>query len=334
LTPLPLRILGAGVHRPSRVVRSEEMDRRLGKPAGWSAASTGVEVRRFADPERGETASAMAAAAAREALAAAGLEPQRLSAVVGACGVMEQPIPGASVLVHRRLGLEGSGVPALDLNATCLSVLPALQWAALHLQAGLAETILVFAADLASAALPDDDDAVTPLFGDGAAALVVGRPAPGEASALLACRLETYSEGADAAWLGAGGSRLPARDLPALLAEASFRMDGPTAYRVAARRLPALMERVLAEAGATLADIDWIVPHQASGQALELMRRRLRLPIERMVVILRDHGNQVAASMPTALALALQDGRVRAGQHLLLIGAGAGVSVGAAVLRT
>jgi 3-oxoacyl-[acyl-carrier-protein] synthase-3 len=328
-----LRILGAGLYRPSRVMTSEEIDARLGRPPGWSFRTTGVAVRRFADPDRGETASAMAASAARDALAQAGVRPDALSAVIGACGVMEQPIPGASVLIHRRLGLEGSGVAALDVNATCLSFLAAVRWAALEIEAGTWDKVLIAAADLASAALPEDDETVTPLFGDGAAAVVVGRPAAGENSALLAWRFATYSEGADAAWLGAGGSRLPARNLEALLAESQFRMDGPTAYRLAAERLPALLEGLLLEARTDLRSTDWIVPHQASGHALWLMARRLGVRSERVVSILRDHGNQVAAAMPTALATAILDGRLRRGQQILLLGAGAGVSVGGAVLR-
>lgn len=329
----PVRILGVGVHAPSRLVCSEEIDAKLGRPPGWSLRTSGVATRRFADPAAGETASAMAESAARQALAVAGLEAADLSAVIGACGVMEQPIPGTSVLLHRRLGLNASGIAAFDVNATCLSFLPALQIAALQIAAGIRDRVLIAVADLASAALPERDEKVSPLFGDGAAAIILGRAQPDETSELLAWHMETFSDGADAAWLGAGGSRLPASNLQALLAEAEFRMDGPAAYRVAARHMPAVLEKLLTDAGMTLDQMDWIVPHQASGQALELMTRRLKLPAERMINTLETCGNQVAASLPTALAVAVQDGRIRRGAHVLLIGGGAGVSVGGAILR-
>lgn len=328
---LPLRILGVGVHRPGLRVASTDIDARLGLPPGTSERTSGVRERWFADVGAGESASAMGESAARRALASAGVAGGDLSAVIGACGVMEQPIPGTSVLIHRRLGLPAS-VAAFDLNATCLSVLPALRVAGLHLAAGLWKAALIVASDLASAALDPDDPATAPLFGDGAAALVVGRGAPDEASAMIGWRMETWSEAADAAWLGAGGSRLPAHDMDALLAEARFRMDGPAAYAVAAKRMRPFVEALLEEAETTLDAIDLVVPHQASGHALRLMKRRLRLEDERVVDILADHGNQVAASLPTALAHAVESGRAHRGDRLLLLGAGAGVSLGGAVL--
>lgn len=330
MTTSPVRILGVGVHAPGRLVTSSEIDARLGRSPGWSERTTGVRERRFAAD--GETASSMGEAAARAALAHAGLEARELSAVLGACAVMEQPIPGTSVLVHARLGLGSSGVPALDVNATCLGFLAALKLAALQIAAGAWERVLVVAADLASAALDMDDPGTAPLFGDGAAAVVLGRTEPGDRAGLRSWRLETYSEGADAAWLGAGGSRLPARNLDALVAEARFRMDGPLAYRIAAERMPQLVTRVLAEAETPLEAIDWIVPHQASGRGLQLMAARLGAPEAKVVRILETHGNQVAASLPTALAAAVLDGRVRPGDRVLLLGSGAGVSLAGAVL--
>jgi 3-oxoacyl-[acyl-carrier-protein] synthase-3 len=144
--------------------------------------------------------------------------------------------------------------------------------------------------------------------------------------------LETYSEGAEAAWLGAGGSRLPARNLEALLAESTFRMDGPLAYRIAAKRMEPFLARLLDEAGWTLDDVDLVIPHQASGPALALMKRRLGLADERVMEILCDSGNQVASSLPSALAFAIETGRAKPGDRLLLLGTGAGVSLGGAAL--
>lgn len=330
MTVAPVRLLGVGVHAPGRLVLSTEIDARLGRAPGWSERTTGVRERRFA--AEGETASTMGEAAARAALAHAGLQPSGLSAVLGACAVMEQPIPGTSVLVHARLGLGASGVPALDINATCLGFLAALKLAALQIAAGAWDRVLIVASDLASAALDLDDPGTAPLFGDGAAAVVLGRAEAGDAVGLRAWRFETYSEGADAAWLGAGGSRLPARNLDALVAEAQFRMDGPLAYRIAAERMPAVVDRTLAEAGTTLDAVDWIIPHQASGRGLQLMAARLGAPEAKIVRILESHGNQVAASLPTALATAVLDGRIAGGQRLLLLGSGAGVSLAGAVL--
>ena len=323
---LALSILGCGEKRPSRSVPSSWFDSRFGKPAGWTEAATGVQMRRFV--EDGETASELAESAARAALSRADLAPRDLSAVVGACGVMEQPIPSFAVLLHRRLGLEGTGIPAFDINATCLSFLTALRYATLEIAAGTWSRVLIASADVASAALNLDDPETGPLFGDGGAGIVLG---PGSGR-LHAWHFETYSEGAEAAWLGAGGSRLPARHKDALLAEAQFRMDGPQAYRIAARHISDFYARLLDAAGWRDRDVDLVVPHQASGPALALMVRRLGLATERVVSILGDRGNQVATSLPTALTAALESGRAKPGDRIVLIGTGAGISLaGAAV---
>lgn len=321
------QILGAGLARPKARTPSSEFDRRFGKPAGWAEASTGVASRAFVGP--GETASSLGAEAARAALADAGLRAVDIDCVIGASGVMEQPIPGLSVLIHRRLGLQASAVPAFDVNATCLSFLVALRTAALEIASGAHRNVLIVSADIASAALDWEDPGTAPLFGDGAAAVVVG-PGGGELSAF---RMQTFSEGAEAAWLGAGGSRLPAGNLDALLAEAKFRMDGPTAYRIAARAFEDLVARVLDDAGWVRGDIDLVIPHQASGTALALLRRRLGFSAEKVVDVLAEHGNLVAAGLPTALAIARGDGRARPGMRVLFIGAGAGVSLAAAAVR-
>jgi 3-oxoacyl-[acyl-carrier-protein] synthase-3 len=326
----PLAILGVGRGLAGRRVTSGEYDARFGQPAGWTQSTTGVASRRFL--AEGETASMLGVRAAQQALAMAGVDPRDLSAVLGACGVMEQPIPSFAVLMHRRLGLEGSGVPAFDVNATCLSFLVALRMAALEIDQGAWERVLIVSSDAASAALNEADPETAPLFGDGAAAVVVARVKEETGSGVHAWRFETYSEGAEAAWLGAGGSRLPARNLEALLAESTFRMDGPLAYRIAAKRMEPFLARLLDEAGWRFSDVDLVVPHQASGPALALMKRRLGLSDERVMEILSDNGNQVASSLPSALAVAIETGRARSGDRLLLVGTGAGVSLAGVAL--
>ncbi len=325
-----IEILGAGRHEPGRLVHSSAYDARYAKDAGWTERATGVRERRFV--AAGETASGMAESAARIALERAGLQASDLCAVIGACGVMEQPIPGTSVLVHRRLGLGATGVPAFDVNATCLSFLCALQIVALHIAAGLWSRVLIFSSDVASAALADDDSTTAPLFGDGAAAFVIGKASPASKSKLHAWKHATYSESAESSWLGAGGSRLPARDLDALLAESVFKMDGARAYRTAAAHITPFLASLMDDAGMSLDAINLVAPHQASGHALTLMKQRLGLDDGRVMEILPEAGNQVAASMPSALACAIERGRLHRGDNVLLIGTGAGVSLGGAVL--
>jgi 3-oxoacyl-[acyl-carrier-protein] synthase-3 len=325
-----LRIQGSGAVQPRERVSSETIDARMGKPAGWTAATFAIRWRGVASGE--ETSSSLGAEAARLALDAAGWRPSDLDVIVAACAVMEQPIPGTACLIQRRLGLGASGIPAFDVNATCLSFVTALDTVALGLAAGRWRRALVVSADIASAALDFGDPEASAIFGDGAAAVAV--EATEGSSALLGYRLETYGDGAELCQLEAGGTRLrPHDDLEDFLARSRFRMDGAGVFKAAARRFPGFMRRLLEACDTALADIDLVVPHQASAAALEHLRRSLPGAGERVVDIFADHGNQIAASMPSALCAAIADGRLERGHRVLLVGTAAGVSLGGAVIR-
>lgn len=258
------------------------------------------------------------------------------------------PFRATAALVHARLGLQDSGIPAYDMGATCLSFIAAMDHASLKIAAGQARRVLIVSADIASVGLDWSRPEAAAIFGDGAAAVVLGRSAPsgefemdgagggGDAaqSGLLSLQLETWSEGRDACVLAAGGTRVnPARQGGIAPDEALFRMDGQAAFRVAARRLPRFLARLLASAGVSRDDIDVVVPHQASAQALDHARALIGFCKARTVDIFATHGNQIATSIPTALHHAVTDGRLAPGQIALLIGTSAGISIGGAVLR-
>ena len=325
-----MRIQGSGAIQPAMKVPSDALDARMGRPAGWTAEQFGVRCRAVASA--GETSSSLGESAARAALDAAGWSPSDLDVIVGACGVMEQPIPGTAALIQRRLGLGASGVPAFDVNATCLSFLLALDVVSLGFAAGRWRKALIVSADIASAALNFDDPEASVIFGDGAAAIVV--EAVEGASRLVAYRLETYGDGADLCRLEAGGTRLrPNEDLETFLAGSRFQMDGPGVFKAAARRFPGFAARLLAAGGVTPSDIDLVVPHQASAAGLKHLQRALPELADRVVDIFADHGNQIAASMPSALHAAIASGRLKRGDLVLLVGTAAGLSLGGALLR-
>ena len=163
---LSVEILGTGEYVPGRRVASSALDERWQKPAGWTRRHAGIEHRHYAD--EGETTSLMAAGAARQALAAAQLEASQLDCIVSACSVMEQAIPCSAALIQRQLGLGDSGIPAFDINATCLSFLAALDTMSLAIAAGRYRRVLVVSSEIASAGLPEDRPETSMLFGDGA----------------------------------------------------------------------------------------------------------------------------------------------------------------------
>lgn len=329
--PLRVAIQGTGHSLPTQAVDSIDFDRRLDLPLGTVERIGGVRRRHFAS--RAETAAQLAAEAGRRALATAGLGTDDIDCLVAASGTMDQGMPCNAALIHRELGLSDRAIPAFDVNASCLGFLAALDTLAWPIAAGRYRRVLVVAADIASCGLDWSNLESSAIFGDGAAAAVLG-PSGDGASRLLAAELRTLSQGADLCRIPAGGSRHhPTRIDQPFDELARFRMDGKGVFKLAAQHLPDFVDRLLARAGLTRDRLDWIVPHQASHLALSHLTKRLGFAREKVIDIFAEHGNQVAASLPTALDIAIRDGRIRRGDKLLLLGTGAGLSLGGVVLE-
>ena len=324
-----VQITGLGAHLPARVVPSAEVEARCGLPAGWAAARGGVRERRWVGP--GETASAMGAAAATAALAMAGLDPSDLDLVLGASGTQEQAIPDGAALVHRALGLGGSGVPAFSVHATCLSALVALDLAATLVAAGRHRRVLVVSADVASVGLNFAEPESAVLMGDAAAAVVV-EPAPeGSASAVHASAFATFSEGAHLTEIRGGGTARPPHAPHTAPEDHLFHMDGAGVLRQSRTRVGPFLDGLRPGLATGLPDVDLVVPHQSSAMGLRLMEG-LGWPADRIVWTLPWTGNCVAAGLPFALHHAHATGRLRRGDRVLLVGTGAGLSLGGLLL--
>jgi 3-oxoacyl-[acyl-carrier-protein] synthase-3 len=329
----PMTLAGLGVYAPREHRSSEALDAVFGQPAGWTKAQFGIASRGVAAPD--ETTSCMGTEAARRALAMAGWADGEFDVLIGACAVMEQPIPGASVLIQDALGLGKSGIWAFDVNQTCLSFLTALDVAAMGFGTGRFRRALIVSSDIASAGLDWTAPASAAIFGDGAAAACLEIGTDPDGPGLLARGFETYGESKGLATLRSGGTRIRVEHgIEALAQGARFHMDAFGIFKAAARALPALIDRVLGEAGLTRTDVDTIVPHQASGPGLEHVRRLMGGDPGRVVDIFADRGNQIAASLPTALVEAQARGRLGPGKTVLLLGTAAGISAAAMVLRT
>ncbi len=328
--PVGMTIRGGGAYRPETNRPSEVLDGMFAQAPGWTRDKFGIASRGIAS--RDETTSVMAARACREALDEAGWSGD-FDVLIGGCGVMEQPIPGTSVLVQSELGLQKSGIPCFDVNMTCLSFLSALDLVSLGFKGGRWKRAVVFASDIASAGLDYAHPEMSAIFGDGAAAVCVEAGAD-DGPAVLASRFVTLSTGKDLAHLRSGGTRIRIEDgLEALTAGARFHMDAFGIFKAAGRHLPKLIDQVVGEAGLTMDAIDAFICHQASQPGLEYVRHLIGERPERVVDIFADHGNQIAASLPSALVAARRDGRLASGRHALLLGTSAGISMGAMVLR-
>jgi 3-oxoacyl-[acyl-carrier-protein] synthase-3 len=325
---MPLKIIGVGRYLPARVVGSAEVEALCGLPAGWIERRSGVRERRWVGEE---TSSQMGASAAREALAEAGLDTGDIGLIINASGTAEQAIPDGGPLIQRQLGLGGSGIPCLSVHATCLSFLVALDLSANLLATGRYENVLIVASEIGSVGINFHEPESASLLGDAAAAVVVTRTPAGEAAALQAARLETYGDGADMTAIRGGGSfRHP--NNPATRPEDNlFHMNGPQVLRMALRYSGDFLEKLRPGLSKGLAPLKLVVPHQPSLMGLKAMLM-FGWPAEQIVKTLDHLGNCVAASIPCTLYEAVREGRLKRGDGVLLVGTGAGLSLGGVIL--
>lgn len=324
-------IAGTGMALPAKMTCSDQLDARLGLAPGTSLRQTGVR-RRFLSTT--ETAARLAAEACRAALADAHLDWDDIDCLVAASATMDQSLPYNAALVHAELGLSHRRTTTLDINASCLSFLAALDTMSYPVDAGRYRHVLIVSCDIATFGIDWDDLREGGIFGDGAAAAVIRRARDGEASAILASRLDTLSAGVDHCRIRAGGSRHhPRRGLDEPFEPLTlFQMDGKAVFKLAAEALPGFVDDLLADAGVRMRDLAAVVPHQASQLALSHLSRRLRIAPAQLVDVFADYGNQVGASLPTALHLGFTQGRFARGDTILLLGTGAGLTMGGMVL--
>ena len=327
-----VEILGTGAYLPPAIITSAELDTKLGLPAGSIERKTGVSQRHAAGA--GETAASMAAQACRAALEKARVKLDEIDCLISASGTMDQGLPHNAALVHRALGLIGPNIPAIDVNSSCLSFLVALDTFSWPLALGRYKKILIVSSDLASPGLDWNHLESSAIFGDGAAAAVIGAAGEGTGSRILASNLITCSEGSELCKIPGLGSRFhPNRTGSFSVDPMLFKMEGKRVYKMAAELLPGFVQNLMEMAKTSLSEIACVIPHQGSALGLHHLTKMLGLEAKRVIDIFRDHGNQVGASLPTALHTALSQQRLKRGDKALLIGFGAGISVGGMVLE-
>lgn len=325
-TMLPIQIAGLGSYLPERVVTSAELEAELGLQPGWIERVAGVRERRYATHE---TAVQMAAAAAGRALAAAQIRLDDIDLIIAASSAPQQVIPCTAAFIQRELGAPEGASACFDLNATCLSFLFGLQTAAHLLTAGTYRNALLISSEVSGYSLNYNQPESAVLFGDAAAAAVLRRTPLDAASAVIWEQFATYSSAADLTALRGGGN-LHHPNNPATRPELNmFHMDGPGVYRKAMRTLDPFLDTFFARSGWERSAVDALVPHQASRHGLDMLSRRFGFDPAQVVINLPERGNCVAASIPLALAEAVHCGRITRGQRVMLLGTGAGMTLGA-----
>ncbi|MDP7033932.1 MAG: 3-oxoacyl-[acyl-carrier-protein] synthase III C-terminal domain-containing protein [Planctomycetota bacterium] len=318
-----LRLIASGSYLPSRVVSAQEAQEGMEVDERWILKKTGVQTRHFAGDE---TIASMAATAVREALEQSSVGLEEIDLLIAAGGTPDQPVPHNASLIHAELGFPSHIMP-LDVGATCLSFVAALQLVAPGIASGSVRHALIVSSEKPSVGLNDRWPESAALLGDGAVAFVVG-PAEGE-EGILFSRFETHSEGVHLAEIPAGGTRLHPKFIEDPQDERYlFKMDGKGIYRLASQLLPDFMVSTFQQAQMTLDQFALVVPHQASMLALRIIRDKLGIPRDRFFINIESVGNLVAASIPMALHEAIGEKRFDRGDRILLLGTGAGLTLG------
>jgi 3-oxoacyl-[acyl-carrier-protein] synthase III len=316
-------VRGVGHYLPDRVVPNAEFEATLDTTDDWIRSRSGIERRHFAAP--GQTTSDLAIRATEQALADAGLTGADIDAIILATSTADLTFPSAATMVQQAIGMT-TGF-AYDVQAVCAGYVYALANANALIVSGQVRRVLVIGAETFSRLMDWTDRSTCVLFGDGAGALVLEAQAGTGGSAdrgILATDLHSDGRYRDLLYVDGGVSTGKTGVL---------RMQGKEVFRHAVEKLAETAHAALAKAGLGSDDVDWIVPHQANLRIISATAQRMKVPMERVVVTVQDHGNTSAASIPLALSVGVARGQIKPGDLLVTEAIGGGLAWGSVVLR-
>lgn len=319
------RIIGSGSYLPPRLVSNDDLaaelaGRGIETSNQWIVERTGIHQRHLA--EKGVRTSALATEAARRALDNAGVSPSEVDLIILATSTPDFVFPSTACLVQANLGISGSA--AFDVQAVCSGFVYAMTTADCFIRAGRARCALVIGAEVFSSILDWNDRSTCVLFGDGAGAVLLrADQEPG----ILAAQL--HADGSQMNILAAAGNVAYGE----VTGDPFLRMDGQAVFKQAVTVLDKSARDVVAEAGLTLDQVDWLIPHQANLRILTFLAKKLSLPLAKVIVTVDQHANTSAASIPLAFDAARQDGRIKSGQLVLMQGVGGGFTWGSVLAR-
>jgi 3-oxoacyl-[acyl-carrier-protein] synthase III len=320
-------ILGTGSEVPSGVVTNHDLEKMVETSDEWITVRTGIRERRVLEDGKGN--ADMAFHAARRALDEAGMDPQELDAIVMGTVSADYLMPSSACVLEDLLGARNAF--SFDVGAACSGFLNALAVADSFIRTGKINKALVVGSDVLSRWLNWQDRGTCILFGDGAGAAVLGASESG--TGILSTKLRTDGSYVKTLYVPAGGSRKPATHDTVRDNEHTIFMNGKEVFKIAVRSMEDISREALAEAGVAIDDVALVIPHQANKRIITALAERLGVPMERVMVNLEKYGNTSAASIPVALDEARRQGRIKAGDIVLLNAFGAGFAWGAAVVK-
>jgi 3-oxoacyl-[acyl-carrier-protein] synthase-3 len=321
------RITGWGKSVPQRILTNHDLEQMVDTSDEWIVTRTGIHERRIAG--EGEATSTMSVDACQQALERAGVGPEEVDLIIIATSTPDYFCPPVSSMVQDQLGATRAG--AFTLVAGCTGFVYGLVTASQFIQAGLYEKVLVVGVETLSPAVDWTDRSTCVLFGDGGAAVLM--EASDQPTGVLSCELGSDGSDWDALIAPGYGTAKPFSEETLRNREQYLRMDGRRIFKFAVRKMTDSVINVVQDSGLTWDDIDLIIPHQANSRIIELATRRLGVDEEKVMVCIDRYGNTSAASIPIALYDALEEGRLHSGDHVVLVGFGAGLTWAATVLH-
>ncbi|SFV08625.1 beta-ketoacyl-ACP synthase III [Pseudoduganella namucuonensis] len=322
------KIIGTGSYLPEQRVTNEDLTVQLAAKGietsdEWITSRSGISARHYAAPE--QNSSDLAVHAARKALEMAGLKPDDIDLIIVASSTPDffGSFPSTACIVQRKLGMTNHSA-AVDVQAVCSGFVYAVSTADAFIRAGVHKNVLVIGSEVFSRILNFEDRTTCVLFGDGAGAIVMSAS---EEPGILATKLHADGRHADIL-------SIPGNLSGGAVAGSSYLfMDGPAVFKLAVTVLEQVANEALEHAGMTAGQIDWLIPHQANIRIMKGTAKKLGMPLEKMVVTVDQHGNTSAASIPLALDIAVRDGRIKKGDHVMMEGVGGGFTWGAVLVR-
>ncbi len=314
------RIVGTGSYLPEKILTNQDLEALVDTSDAWIYTRTGIRQRHIAAD--GENTSDLALAASRKAIAAAGLQSSDIDLVIVATTTSDMIFPSTACLLQAKLGITHGA--AFDLQAVCSGFIYGLATADHFMKSGQYRHVLVVGSEIYSRILDWKDRSTCVLFGDGAGAVVL---AQSKQPGIIASQLR--SDGRYASILSVPGGVAHGK----VLGRPLLQMAGNAVFKLAVKVLGEVATETLAAGGLAQSELDWLIPHQANIRIIQATAKKLGLSMERVVTTVDRHANTSAASVPLALDEAVRDGRIQAGQHILLQGVGGGFTWGAVLLR-
>jgi len=321
------KISALGTYVPPRLLTNADFEKMVDTTDQWIRERTGIRERHVVD--KGVATSDLAVEAAKVALAQRGIEPSELEAIIFGTVTPDMLFPSSACLVQHKLGAKE--VWGFDMNAACSSFAYALQVGAQFVNSGVHKKVMVIGADVMTSIVDYEDRATCVLFGDGAGAVIL-EPAE-DSLGIIDFLHEVDGSGGCALYMPAGGSLHPASHETVDQRMHYVRQDGQTVFKFAVRRMADVCEKLLKRNGVSGKDLDLFIPHQANKRIIQATADRLGLPDEKVVVNIERYGNTTSATIPLAMQTAIEEGRLKKGDLVLLAAVGAGFTVGGTLLR-